>query len=105
MATLCRKCHSEGNDDLSPRPAYFDIWEVSACFEIARQLQLTQQELGCDEGVLFFVERAAHEAGWPPLEAMHLLKNAAESGIMTDKWLSELRKQVVFAELDNKANK
>ena len=105
MATLCRKCHSEGNDDLSPRPAYFDIWEVSACFEIARQLQLTQQEPGCDEGVLFFVERAAHEAGWPPLEAMHLLKNAAESGIMTDKWLSELRKQVVFAELNNKANK
>lgn len=104
MATLCHDCHSEGNDDLCPRPAYFHIWEVSACFEIERQLQLTHCESGCDEGVLFFVERAAHEAGWPPLEAMHLLKDAAEAGIITDKWLSELRKQIVSAEVDKRAN-
>lgn len=67
-------------------------------------MQLIQQESGCDEGVLFFIERAAHQAGWPPLEAMHLLKDAAEAGIMTDEWLSKLRTQVVFAEVENKAN-
>jgi hypothetical protein len=54
--------------------------------------------------VLFFIERAAHQAGWPPLEALHLLKDAAEAGIMTDEWLSKLRTQVVFAEVENKAN-
>ena len=99
MVTLCRKCHGEGNDDSCPRPSYFHLWEVSACFEIERQVQLTQQQTECDEGVLFFVERAAHDAGWPPLEAMHLLKDAAEIGIITDEWLTSLRKQVVFAEL------
>lgn len=102
MVTLCRQCHVEGNDDSCPRPSYFHLWEASACFEIERQVQLIQQEAGCDEGVLFFVERAAHEAGWPPLEAMHLLKDAAEAGIITDEWLSKLRTQVVFADMKRK---
>lgn len=102
MVTLCRQCHVEGNDDSCPRPSYFHLWEASACFEIERQVQLIQQEAECDEGVLFFVERAAHEAGWPPLEAMHLLKDAAEAGIITDEWLSKLRTQVVFADMKRK---
>lgn len=101
MATMCRKCHFEVHEDSSSFPSFFTSWELSASYEVKRQIQLSQQDIDHDEGVLFWVEKAAEEAGWPPFEAMHLLKDAAEAGIMTDKWLSELRKQVVFAEVKN----
>lgn len=98
MVTLCRKCHVEGNDDSCPRPSYFHLWEVSACFEIGRQISMMQQGIDVDEGCLFFIERAGHEAGWPPHEISHLLKDAAEAGIMTKEWLLGLRNQVRLAE-------
>lgn len=105
MVTLCRDCHSKGNDDSCPRPSYFYLWEISTCFEIERQLQLNQQESGCDEGVIFFIERAAYESGWPPLEAMHLLKDAAEVGIITADWLTDLSKQVSSIQKHKSSNK
>jgi hypothetical protein len=99
MVTLCRKCHVEGNDDSCPRPSYFYLWEVSACFEIGRQIEMLQQDIDPDEGCLFFIERAGHEIGWPPFEIMHLLKDAAEAGIMTDEWLGKLRNEVTLADI------
>ena len=93
MATMCRKCHTAAHGNLS-FPSFFSSWELSACFEIKRQIQLNQYEIDHDRGVLLEVEMAAHKAGWAPLEALHLLKDAAESGIMTEKWLSDLSKQV-----------
>ena len=94
MATMCRKCHFEGHDDLS-FPSFFTSWELSACCEIKRQIQMSQQEIDHDKGVLFLVEKAGQEAGWPPFETMHLLKDAAEHGIMTAAWLADLSKQVM----------
>ena len=93
MATMCRKCHTAAHGNLS-FPSFFSSWELSACFEIKRQIQLNQYEIDHDRGVLLEVEMAAHKAGWAPLEALHLLKDAAESGIITEKWLSDLSKQV-----------
>ena len=59
---------------------------------------MMQQGIDADEGCLFFIERAGHEAGWPPYEISHLLKDAAESGIMTKEWLMRLRNQVTLAD-------
>jgi hypothetical protein len=67
------------------------MWEHSACFEIWRQIEMMQQGMDEDEGCLFFIERAAHDIGWPPFEIMHLLKDAAERGVMTKEWLKKLR--------------
>lgn len=104
MATMCRKCHSEAHGVLS-FPSFSTSWELSACYEIKRQIQLSQQEINHDEGVLFWVEKAAQEAGWPPFEAMHLLKESAELGIMTAEWLANLSKQVVAARKQQASNK
>jgi hypothetical protein len=92
MATLCRKCHTAAHGNLSV-PSFFSSWELSACFEIKRQIQLNHYEVDHDRGVLLEVEMAAHQAGWAPLEALHLLKAAAELGIMTEKWLFDLSQQ------------
>ena len=94
MATMCRKCHFEGHDDLS-FPSFFTSWELSACYEIKRQIQMSHHEIDHDIGVLFFVEKAGQKAGWPPCETMHLLRDAAEDGIMTAEWLTELSKQII----------
>ena len=94
MHTLCRDCHTEGHDNSCPRPAYFSSWEHSACFEIGRQIQMSIQETDHDEGCLFFIERAGVDAGWPPFVVMHLLKEAAESGVMNEKWLLNLRAEI-----------
>ncbi len=56
---------------------------------------MNQHEIDHDRGVLFEVEKAGQEAGWPPFETMHLLKDAAEHGIMTAAWLADLSKQVI----------
>ena len=95
MATMCRKCHFEGHEDLQSFPTFFTSWELSACCEIKRQIQMSQQEIDHDKGVLFLVEKAGQEAGWPPFEAMHLLKESAELGIITEEWLYDLVKKVV----------
>jgi hypothetical protein len=93
MATMCRKCHSEAHG-VSSFPSFFTSWELSASYEIKRQIQLNEYEIDHDAGVLFEVEQAAAKSGWPKFEALHLLKDAAELGIMTDKWLSDLYKLV-----------
>jgi len=58
---------------------------------------MMQQDIVPDEGCLFFIERAGHDIGWPPFEIMHLLKDAAEQGVMTKEWLVELRNEVKSA--------
>jgi hypothetical protein len=95
MATMCRNCHFEGHDNSSSFPSFFTSWEISACYEIKRQIQLSQQEIAHDEGILFWIEKSSQEAGWPPFEAMHLLKESAELGIITEEWLYDLVKKVV----------
>lgn len=94
LVTICRDCHKQTNDESANRMTFFNSWEDSACFEIRRQIGMIHQEIDVDEGCLFYVERAANDIGWPPHEAMHLLKIAAEEGIMTEEWLSNLAKQV-----------
>ena len=103
MTTICRECHKELHDEGIDRLTIFNSWEDSACFEIGRQISMAQQGMDLDEGSLFFIERAGHEIGWPPFEIMHLLKDAAEAGIMTDEWLDKLRNQVTLADI-NKEN-
>jgi len=93
MATMCRKCHNEAHGVLS-FPSFFTSWELSACCEIKRQIQLNEYEIDHDAGVLFEVEKAAAKANWPKLEALHLLKDAAELGIINETWLKALYKQV-----------
>ena len=56
-------------------------------------------------GVFFFIERAGYDAGWPPHEISHLLKDAAESGIMTKEWLLSLRNQVALAQTKKETTK
>jgi hypothetical protein len=104
MATMCRKCHFEGHEDLQSFPTFFTSWELSACCEIKRQIQMSQQEIDHDKGVLFLVEKAGQEAGWPPFETMHLLKDAAEHGIMTAAWLADLSKQVAAIQKQQASN-
>jgi len=104
MATMCRKCHFEGHDDSSSFPSFFTSWELSASYEVKRQIQLSYHEIDHDEGVLFWIEKASQEAGWPPFEAMHLLKEAAELGIMTSEWLADLSKQVVATRKQKASN-
>jgi hypothetical protein len=94
MATMCRKCHSEAHG-VSSFPSFFTSWELSASCEIKRQINLSQQEIDHDEGVLFWIEKASKEAGWPSFEAMHLLKESAQLGIITEVWLDDLYKQVI----------
>ena len=94
MATMCRKCHFECHKDTKSFPIFSTSWELSACYEIKRQIQMNQYGIDHDRGVLFEVEKAASDAGLPQFEALHILKDAAELGIMTEKWLSDLSKQV-----------
>jgi hypothetical protein len=103
MKTICRECHKTLHDEGDDRLTIFNSWEDSACFEIGRQISMTQQGVDLDEGCLFFIERAGDDIGWPPFEIMHLLKDAAEAGIMTDEWLEKLRNQVTLADV-NKEN-
>ena len=91
MATLCIKCHNEAHEDTLTFPKFFNSWELSACYEIKRQIEMNQHEVDHDEGVLFWVEKAAKEAGLPPLVAMNLLQEAAEAGVMDYSWLRGLR--------------
>jgi hypothetical protein len=104
MATMCRKCHFEGHEDSHSFPTFFTSWELSACCEIKRQIQMSQQDIDHDKGVLFLVEKAGQESGWPPFETMHLLKDAAELGIMTTEWLSDLSKQVAAIQKQQASN-
>ena len=104
MATMCRKCHFEGHKDTQSFPSLFTSWELSASYEVKRQIQLRCHETNHDEGVLFWVEKAAQEAGWPPFDAMHLLKESAELGIMTAEWLADLSKQVVATRKQQASN-
>ena len=94
MHTLCRQCHTEGHDESYSRMTYFDSWEHSACLEIARQIEMEQNSIWCDEGCVFSIEKAADHAGMRPLEALSLLKEAADRGIMTNGWFLLLRCQI-----------
>jgi hypothetical protein len=100
MATLCRKCHSKAHGVLS-FPSFFTSWELSACYEIKRQIEMNQYEIDHDEGVLFWVEKSAKESGYPPFVAMNLLQQAAEAGVINYNWLRNLR---IETEIEN-ANK
>jgi len=101
MATMCRNCHFEGHKDSSTFPTFFNSWELSACYEIKRQIEMNQYEIDHDEGVLFWVEKSAKESGYPPFVAMNLLQQAAEAGVINDNWLRNLR---IETEIEN-ANK
>lgn len=103
MATLCVECHNEAHEDTLTFPKFFNSWELSACYEIKRQIEMNQHEINHDEGVLFWVEKAAKEDGWPPFEAMNLLQRAAEAGVINDKWLRGLRLDMEIANA-NKGN-
>ena len=102
MATMCRNCHSEAHGVLS-FPSFSTSWELSACCEIKRQIQISQHDVPHDEGVLVWIEKAGQDAGWPPIDAMNLLQEAAEAGIMDEKWLRNLRKETMIANA-NKGN-
>lgn len=93
MATMCRNCHFEGHKDSSTFPTFFNSWELSACYEIKRQIEMNQDEIDHDEGVLFWVEKSAKESGSPPFVAMNLLQQAAEAGVINDNWLRNLRRE------------
>lgn len=93
MATMCRNCHFEGHKGSSTFPTFFNSWELSACYEIKRQIEMNQHEIDHDEGVLFWVEKSAKESGYPPFVAMNLLQQAAEAGIINDNWLRNLRRE------------
>ena len=101
MATMCRNCHFECHEDSSTFPTFFNSWELSACYEIKRQIEMNQYEIDHDEGVLFWVEKSAKESGYPPFVAMNLLQQAAEAGVINDNWLRNLRRET---EIEN-ANK
>jgi hypothetical protein len=101
MATMCRNCHFECHEDSSTFPTFFNSWELSACYEIKRQIEMNQYEIDHDEGVLFWVEKSAKESGYPPFVAMNLLQQAAEAGVINDNWLRNLR---IETEIEN-ANK
>ena len=60
---------------------------------------MMQNGMDADEGLMFFIERAGHEIGWPSCEISHVLKDAAEAGVMTEEWLFELRGRIALAEL------
>jgi len=93
MATMCRNCHFECHEDSSTFPTFFNSWELSACYEIKRQIEMNQYEIDHDEGVLFWVEKSAKESGYPPFVAMNLLQQAAEAGVINDNWLRNLRRE------------
>jgi hypothetical protein len=51
---------------------------------------------GCDpdEGVLYLFCRAAHEGGIPVVEALNVLRDACELGVIDGLWIETLSKQV-----------
>lgn len=103
MATLCVECHSEAHEDTLTFPKFFNSWELSACYEIKRQIQLSQHDIDHDAGVLMWVEKAGQDAGWPQFHVMNLLQEAAEAGVMNDSWLRNLRRETMIAK-SNKGN-
>ena len=101
MATMCRNCHFECHEDSSTFPTFFNSWELSACYEIKRQIEMNQYEIDHDEGVLFWVEKSAKESGYPPFVAMNLLQQAAEAGVINDSWLRNLRRETEIENANN----
>jgi hypothetical protein len=95
MVTFCKKCHLSSHKMSRSFGHISTSWELSAGYEIQRQIQLSQHEVDLDLGVLSCIERAGQTAGWPPFETMHLLKDAAQYGIITAEWLADLSKQVI----------
>jgi hypothetical protein len=47
-----------------------------------------------DEGVLHPFCRAAHEAGFPVVKALNVLRDACELGVIDGLWIETLSKQV-----------
>ena len=94
MYTLCRQCHTEGHDESYSRMTYFDSWEHSAMIEIQRQIKMQQEGEMCDEGCLYSIAKASENANLDTMEAVNLIKEAADSGIMTNGWFLLLRCQI-----------
>ena len=104
MATLCQQCHLYTHKMSRSFGHISTSWELSASWEIQRQIQLSQQGIDLDLGVLPWIARTGQTAGWPPFETMHLLKDAAELGIMTKEWLSDLSKRVAAIQKQQASN-
>ena len=94
MHTLCRQCHTEGHDESYSRMTYFDSWEHSAMIEIQRQIERQREGDLCDEGCLYSIAKASDWANLGTMEAVNLIKEAADRGVMTKGWFLLLRCQI-----------
>jgi len=62
--------------------------------EIQRQIKMQQEGESCDEWCLYSIAKASENANLDTMEAVNLIKEAADSGIMTNGWFLLLRCQI-----------
>lgn len=94
LLTLCFDCHKSADEPASPANIICTKFEWSAILEMERQDFIRIQGIEPDEGVLFEFARASDVNGWPAIDAMCVLRDAAELGIIDDEWLRNLSRQV-----------
>ena len=62
--------------------------------EIQRQIERQREGDLCDEGCLYSIAKASDWANLGTMEAVNLIKEAADRGVMTKGWFLLLRCQI-----------
>ena len=94
MVTLCVDCHKSVDEHASPSNSRCTVFESAVIAEMSRQSWNMKNGCDPDEGVLYPFCRAAHEGGIPVVEALNVLRDACELGIIDGRWIETLSKQV-----------
>jgi hypothetical protein len=105
LMTLCFDCHKSLDEPTSLQNTLCTAFENAVIAEMSRQLSNLKNGCDPDDGVLFEFCGAAHCAGWPVSEALNILRDACSFGLIDEKWLADLSKQVVAARKQRGLNK
>lgn len=94
LITLCEDCHKLADEMASPSWMICSVFEWTSHYELQRQIENRINSVKRDDGCLTSFCSAANHSGWPIIEAMNVLTDASNLGIITNDWLSNLSKQV-----------
>lgn len=94
LISLCYDCHKSTLELVGPAHDICMVFEGAAIAEMERQHENRSNNVPFDGGALYSFCKAAIENGWPVSEAMNVLRDASELGIVDSKWLVQLAKQV-----------
>jgi hypothetical protein len=105
LVTLCADCHKSIGESAAPANDYCMFFESPAILEMGRKQRNRVNNVPDDDGALHSFCRAAFQNGWPVLEAMNVLKDASELGIIDSDWLSGLAKQIAAVQKSRSSTK